>query len=64
MIDIINEGVTLDFGSVYCNELQPDLLYVSNIISKNTNYATWWASVEKSCQSALDEIISTLTELP
>jgi len=62
MIDIIISGASLDFGTLFYQQIN-SLLFSSSAIISTQNYATWWAANEASCQAKLDNLIETVSAL-
>lgn len=62
MIDIIVDGVYLDFGMLFYEQLDLSTLYMNTLLEKYDSYATFWAKQEKAMTKKLDKIIETMME--
>ncbi len=62
MIDIIMDGVYMDFGMIFYPQLDISLIDMSGLLNKYDSYATWWAKQEKPLTKKLNKIIETITE--
>lgn len=64
MMDIIKNNITFTFEMIYASNMN----YMQNMINelvknKNTNFASYYATYEKTWQASLDKLVNTLSEL-
>ncbi len=62
MIDIIFDGVFMDFGMVFYAQIDFAMLNMASVLEGNDSYATWWARNEKRLTKKLEEIVETISE--
>lgn len=60
MLDILMEGAVLDFGAVFYDEIDEELVIVKERVG---TYASWFASIETSAKSTLERIVDNIMAL-
>ncbi len=62
MIDIIVDGMYMDFGMLFYSQLNQELLWMNPVVTGNETYSTWWAANESALNQKLENILEAVSE--
>ncbi len=62
MIDIIVDGMYMDFGMLFYSQLNTALLWLNPVVSGSETYSSWWAANEKALEQKLEKLLNAIAE--